>query len=73
MAKTNYDPNGNYRVLRPVDHPEATHPDGCIRPGREGDPETVSMAHRADDPASIAILMAMGCFEYTPPAKAAKS
>ena len=73
MTKTNYDPNGNYRVLFPIAHPEATHPDGCIRPGREGDPEVVSMAHRADDPAAITKLMTMGCFNYSPPAKAAKS
>ena len=72
--KPKYDPNGRYRVLRGIAHPEATHPDGCIRPGREGDPEFVSMAHRADQPEAIVLLVEeKRCFEYMPPAaKAAK-
>ena len=71
--KSQYDPNGRYKVLRDVHHPEATHIDGCIRVGREGDPEVVTLKHHADNPLKITLLVdRIKAFEYLGPAEKSK-
>ena len=37
------------RVLRPISHPQAKHPDGCIRPERDGENIVVNLVHHADN------------------------
>ncbi len=73
--KPKYDPNGRYKVLKAISHPEATHPDGCIRPYREGTDVVVSMKHRANLPQAIVLLVEeVKALEYLGPAeKASKS
>ena len=65
-----YDPNGRFRVLRPISHPQAKHPDGCIRPERDGENVVVNLAHHADNADKITLLVdQLKAFEYLGPAK----
>lgn len=72
-----YDPNGRYRVLRNISHPQAKHADGCIRPERD-DPEgkgiVVNLAHHKDNQTKIVLLVEqLKAFEYLGPAEKNKS
>jgi 5,10-methenyltetrahydromethanopterin hydrogenase len=53
-----YDPNGQFRALKRIVHPEAVHADGTIDPARESDADvTFTMKHRADQPDLVAKLV----------------
>ena len=71
-TKYKYDPNGRYKVLRAVHHPEAKHADGCIRPDRDGE-VIVSLKHHADNHTKIVLLVErIKAFEYLGPAEKSK-